>query len=422
MVDLDLGLGSALLVSDPDAFKHILRDRAKQYAKPEFFYRPVRASVGNGLVTSQGDFWLRQRRMIQPFLHRKYLVHIVQTMADAIEGVLESWTPHVLSGQTIDVFDEMSRVTMSVVSRAVFGHDLPAATFAEIAEIFPKLLDYINLRGFMPFIPTWVPLPGQRRFGRDRARMTELIRGVIESRRSAGGETMDLVSMMLNAVDDETNARMTDQQLIDESMTVFLAGFETTATALTWLWYALRDQPELRARLAEEADDVLDADVTPMEAVGKLELTRRVVSEAMRLYPPAPLLPRTALADDVIGGHRVPAGKTVLMFYYGLHHNPAVWHEPERFDPSRFEAAAVAERSRFAWIPFSAGPRGCVGDQFAMTEALLTAALVSRRFDLVVESRTVEPRFGATLRPSGAIRARLRARTATSGRPPRTAR
>jgi cytochrome P450 len=409
-VELQLGTRRVYLVSDPAVFQHVLRDNHKNYPKPDLLYGVLKKVAKNGLLTSEGDFWLRQRRMIQPHFHREQLANMARTITESIATVLDGWQDYATTGEQFDLGIQMSHVTMKVITRTMFGQGITSTEMEAVAKLVPDMLSYLSTRGFIPFIPEWVPLPVDYRFERNYAEFKALVLGLIDRRRQKPGS--DLISMLLNSVDDETSEQMTDDQLLDEAITIFAAGFETTATTLTWLWYILEQHPEIVEKMRQEISSVLGRRAPTAQDVPHLPYIKRVISECLRMYPPVPLLPRTSVSEDYIGKDRIPANATILLFYYGLHHNPQVWEAPEEFHPDRFLPDIVRKRSRFAWLPFSAGPRKCVGDEFAMMEATLATTMILQRFEISVTEKDIVPHFGVTLRPSKPLRAVVKQRYA----------
>lgn len=409
LVRIQAGPQAAYLVSNPDYFQYILRDNQANFAKSQKLYDAAKMMVGDGLLTSTGDFWLRQRRMIQPYFHRKQVAEFTSRMAAAVDGVLTSWEP-TLDGQTsVDLKDRMSQVTIEVISRTMFGENV--VTTDEMDQVSQDLIflaDYIAFRGYMPFIPLAFPMPGHNRYKRAMERLYEIVSRIIELGRNNQTESGTLVSMLVHTTDEETNEQMTVSQLFDETMTIFSAGFETTATALTWLFYLLDQHPQIKQDIQDEVDRVLGNRIPTFEDVRELTYTRMAFQEAMRYYPPSPLIPRTAQADDQLGDYQIPAGSMLLMFIYGLHHNSAHWQAPEQFDPTRFTPETTAGRSRFAYLPFSTGPRQCVGSEFAMVEGVLAAAMLMQRYNIdLVPNQQIKPNLSATLTPKPGVQVRI---------------
>lgn len=405
-VRLKIGPKSVYLVSDPALFQHILRDQVKIYRKSPFLYNAAKPMVGEGLLTSEGETWLRQRRMIQPYFHRQRIAVFSRMMTDVITGTMQAWDA---SGETnIDIGAYMAQLTVEIVSRTLFGTStLSPDDITNLGRDMMSAANYVALRGYMPFIPRSIPLPGHSRFQSAIGRLTQAVNTIIEAGKQSGDDD-SLIMMLLEAVDEETNQRMTRKQLFDEVMTIFSAGFETTATALTWLWVLLGQHPDVERRLRDEIDAALQGRIPTVNDIASLPYTRQVLQEAMRVYPPIPMLPRTATEDDVALGYHVPKGSIFLLFYYGVHHNPMHWNNPEAFDPDRFSSTNRDSRHRFAYIPFSAGPRQCIGSEFAMMEGTLVLAMMIQRYHLeLAPDQPFLPNLSATLKPNRDIKAVL---------------
>lgn len=405
-VRLKIGPKSVYLVSDPALFQHILRDDVKVYRKSSFLYNAAKPMVGEGLLTSEGETWLRQRRMIQPYFHRQRIAVFARMMTDVITGTMDAWDA---SAETnIDIGAYMAQLTVEIVSRTLFGTStLDADEIASLGRDMMSAANYVALRGYTPFIPQSIPLPGHSRFQSAIGRLTKAVNTIIEAGQKSGDDD-SLIMMLLDAVDEETSQRMTRQQLFDEVMTIFSAGFETTATALTWLWVLLGQHPDVERKLRAEIDEVLQGRIPTVSDIQSMTYTRHVLQEAMRVYPPIPMLPRTATEDNVAAGYHVPKGSIFLLFYYGLHHNAKYWSNPDVFDPDRFSSANRDSRHRFAYIPFSAGPRQCIGSEFAMMEGMLVLTMMMQRYQLkLAPDQPFMPNLSATLKPNRDIKAIL---------------
>jgi cytochrome P450 len=406
---LTIGPKSVYLVSSPSIFQHILRDNVRHYQKSRFLYNAAKPMVGEGLLTSEGETWLRQRRMMQPYFHRYRVAAFASMMVDVVTETMAAWDR---DGQRdVDIGAYMAQVTVDITSRTLFGTStLSPDDITSLGRDMMSAANYVALRGYMPFVPRSIPMPGHKRFHSAIGRLTQAVNTIIEAGKQSGDDD-SLIMMLLDAVDEETNQRMTRSQLFDEVMTIFSAGFETTATALTWLWTLIARNPEVGQKLRDEVDTVLQGRTPTVDDVPKLTYARQVMQEAMRFYPPIPMLPRTATADDVIEGYHVPKGSIFLMFYYGLHHNPKYWDAPETFDPERFSSANRDARHRFAFIPFSAGPRQCIGSEFAMMESTLVLAMMMQHYHIeVAPDQAIQPNLSATLKPNRDIRATLHRR------------
>ncbi len=396
------------LVNHPDYIKHVLQDNHRNYGKNTIAYRMLRLILGNGLVTSDGDFWLRQRRLAQPAFHRQRIEGFGTIMTQATLAMLERWEHDAATGQGFDLAQEMTRLTLRIAGETLFHIDLTDDA-NEVGQALAVGLEEIISRLSRPFaLPLFLPTPKNRRFIASRRALDQVVYGIIRDHRRTGEEQGDLLSMFMLAEDEETGERMTDQQLRDEVMTMVLAGHETTANALIWTWYLLAQHPEVEAKLAAELVAVLDGRVPTMADVPHLPYTSMVIQESMRLYPPVYIISRSATHDDEIGGYPVPAGTTVSMSPYAMHRHPDYWEEPETFAPERFAPEAVAERRRFAYIPFAAGPRQCIGNTFALTEAQLVLATVAQRFRPRLQpGHAVEPHAAITLRPRAGVHVTL---------------
>ncbi|MBC8099018.1 MAG: cytochrome P450 [Armatimonadetes bacterium] len=412
LIALKFGPLKVYLVSNPDYLQHMLRDEYTNYVKPELLYRVIRRVVGYGLVTSSGDFWLRQRRMIQPHLHRKQLPLLHTQMVTAVTAVLDSWALRIAAGEVFELSDEMAKITMEVISRTMFGNEvLSAADMKRFADSMNVINNYLGRNGYFGFMPDNFPFPGQRQFEQARQTVFELVNQMIQRCREQGDSVSGLMKMMLNTVDEATNEQMTDQQLFDEVMTLFSAGYDTTASVLAWLWTVLDQNPAVAQQLQAEVNAVL-GDVTPsFETVTQLEYTRKVFLELLRFRSVVAMLPRKAVAKDMVGGYEIPAGAFVLLFYHGVHHNPTVWQDPERFDPERFTPELVAQRHPFAYLPFSGGPRKCAADEFAMMEGPLIISMILQRFAVqVLPNQDFSSRITVTVRPHAGVKAHITAK------------
>jgi cytochrome P450 len=406
IVHLKAGPYRGFLITNPAQIKHVLQDNARNYHKSPLYDR-LRDNLGNGLLTSEDTFWLRQRRLAQPAFHRQRILAMADAMVDCAAQMLERWEAPASGGAAIDLVEEMMGLTQSIIVRTMFSIDLGPA-----AEIVNRTWPIINRRIGETFwvtkLETTLPLPANRRFWRALSELEAVVYRIIADRRSSGREEVDLLSMLLSARDEETGAGMTDQQLRNEVMTMLLAGHETTSLALSWTYYLLSGHPDVEQRIVDEVDRVVGRRRPSFADLEHLTATRAAIEESLRLYPPAWGLSRRAIDDDEIGGYRLRKGWLVFVIPFVVHRRPALWPDPERFDPGRFTPERDADRPRFAYIPFGGGPRGCIGNQFAMVEAQLIVAAVAQRYRVaLVEGQTIRPEPLITLRPSPGIRVRL---------------
>ena len=393
-----IGPRHGYLVTNPADIRHVLQDNARNYRKSPLYDR-LRVVFGNGLLTSEGEFWLRQRRIAQPAFHRHRIAALAGIMAGAARQVAERWDTIARGGQPVDVDEEMMRLTRTVVLRTLLGTDL--GPFSDrVDDAWRILNEHIGESFWSLGLTDWWPSARKRRFQAARAVLRGAVDHVIAARRRVPSESADLLSMLMNARDEETGDTMTDDQLRVEVTTFLLAGQETTSLALTWLWYLLSQHPAAQQRLEDEIDAALGARPPEYADLVNLPYTRMVIDEAMRLYPPAWGFSREAIGDDKVGGFRVPRGWLVFVIPYVLHRLPAFWDDPEAFDPERFAPERIAERPKFVYLPFGAGPRQCIGNQFALIEAHLILATLAQRYRLqLVPGHKVDPWPLITLRP-----------------------
>ncbi len=356
------------VIHHPDDVKRVLLSNHRNYTKGLGLDR-VKILLGKGIMTSEGELWKRQRYMMQPLFHRRVITGFAQLIAAANDRRIARWEDLARRGELVNLTDEMSELTLEIVLRSIFGRDLDRLT---------------QQLGANPFEVVTREQSRDLQFAYKFRSLTKLVAQLIERRRADSAEEhFDYVAMLMSARDKETGAPMGERELIDEVMTLIVAGHETTASGLNWTWHLLAQHPEAEARLHAELDaapELAAPSLTEMEALG---YTSQVVNEALRLYPPGWLLSRRTVAADVLGGFAVPAGTNVLLPLYLLHRHPRYWKEPDRFWPERFAPEHEAERPRFAYMPFAAGPRHCIGETFALYEMLMHLYKVARRYRLV---------------------------------------
>jgi cytochrome P450 len=358
------------LISHPDGVRHVLQEHPQNYSKG-FDYEILKTVLGDGLLTSEGAFWKRQRRLAQPAFHRQRIQGFVEKMTARSTALADAWSR---GSERRDVHADLMALTLTIVGDALFGAELSQDT-ALVGESLDRILHLFTTRGrsLWALLPLWLPTPAHLDFRRNRAKLDALVYRLIAARRASGyqGRT-DLLSMLMAAQDDEAEAgaaeserSMTDQQLRDESMTMLLAGHETTANLLTWTFLALEQNPAVAGAVREEIDSVLRGAPPTLADLPKLTLVDRVLKESLRLYPPAWAMSRMALVDDEILGFRIPKGSHLVLPQYIVHRREDFWPEPARFDPERFTEAAEKQRPRYAYFPFGGGPRQCIGNLFA---------------------------------------------------------
>jgi cytochrome P450 len=410
-VFMRVGAYNAYLVSRPADIKHVLQDNYANYRKSPLYER-IKDAAGHGLLTSEGSFWLRQRRLAQPAFHRERLAAMVETMQLEIARTASRWQRLADSGDTVDIGVEMMDLTQRIIVRTMFSTELGEAA-AVINRTWPVINRHIGEALWRTPIEARLPLPSNRRFRRALAELDTVVYRIIDARRRSGDDVSDLLSLLLAARDADTGERMDDLQLRDEVITMLLAGHETTSLALSWTYYLLSNHADVDVRLVDEA--AREPSRGDAATLDHLVYARMVVSESLRLFPPAWGFSRQALGDDEIGGFRVPKGSLVFIAPYVVHRRPALWPDPERFDPERFSASQTAARARFAYVPFGGGPRQCIGNQFAMLEATLILASLARRFRVeVLSGQRIRPEPLITLRPSPAVLVRIVERRAAA--------
>lgn len=362
--------------------------------------------LGESLLTNEGDVHGRQRRLIQPVFHHERIDAYTDAMVALGERAADRWR----SGETLDVHQEMARLTLAIVGRTLFDTDVEAEESSEISAALTEVLAQFN-RVFSPFLPITqrLPLPSTRRFHHAREVFDRTIYAMIADRRVCGTTEGDLLSMLLQA--NESGAGMTDTQVRDEAITLFLAGHETTANALTWTWYLLSRHPAAETALHAELAEVLGGRMPTVDDVPRLPTTVAALSESMRLYPPAWAIGRRALVDHRADGFAIPAGSVIVVSPWLLHHDERWWPEPITFRLDRFTDEAIAERPRHVYIPFGGGPRKCIGEGFARMEAVLLLATIAQRWRFQRQSsEEVAPQPAVTLRPRGGMPMRAIAR------------
>jgi cytochrome P450 len=400
------GLRSTLYtVFHPDGVRRVMATEADAYRKDNRFYQELRWSLGEGLLNSQDERWKRQRRFIQPLFTRRRIDGYAQGMGEEAETLAERWRRSVDAGEPIDLHAEMSRVTLRVVGRLLFGTDVERAV-PVVAYAFPVLGEYTRLRSYSPLpLPRSWPLPANRRAMRARDAVYGICDELIAARRASGATGEDLMSRLMAARDG--NEALDDEEIRDQVLIFLLAGHDTTAIALTFALHLLGHHPDAQARVRAEVADVA-GDRTPGAAdVERLTYTTMVLKEAMRLYPPAWAVGRRIAAGDELGGYALPPGADVMVSPWVTHRHPEFWDEPARFDPERFAPEAEAARHRHAYFPFGAGPRACIGQYFSMLEAAILLAVIVRDHELtsLAERVPLAPRI--TLHPAAPVPSRL---------------
>jgi len=383
------------VIHHPDDVKRVLVSNHRNYTKGLGLDR-VKILLGKGLMTSEGELWTRQRYMMQPFFHRRVITQFAEVIASANAQLVTRWDGLASRGEPVNLTDEMSALTLEIVLRATFGRDLERMT----REL-----------GGNPFDVVTKEQGRNLQFAFKFRSLTKLVAGLIERRRREQEEHFDYIAMLMSARDRDSGEPMGERQLIDEVLTLVVAGHETTASGLNWTWYLLSQHPEAEARLHAELAAVPDESAPSLQQMEQLAYTQQVINEALRLYPPGWLLSRRTVQPDVLSGYEIPAGANVLLPLYLLHRHPRYWRDPDTFLPERFAPDHDAERPRFAYMPFAAGPRHCIGETFALYEMLMHLHRIARHFRLVhVPDKPIELEAQINLRTRYPLHMRLERR------------
>ena len=383
------------VINHPDDIKRVMLSNHRNYTKGGGMDR-VKILLGNGIMTSEGAFWRRQRRMMQPAFHRRIISQFAQLIGEVNERYAQRWADHAARGELVNITEDTSELTLEIVLRSIFGDDL--------ARLEKE-------HGGNPFAVVHKEPSRDLKFAFRFRSLGKLVSQVMQWRRREGGEHFDFLAMLMDARDRETEAAMDDRELIDEVLTLVVAGHETTAAALTWSWYLLSQNAEVQAQLQAEADRAPDTLAPSLELAESQIYTHQVAQESLRLYPPGWLLVRRTIEPDVLGGFEIPARSEVFICPFMLHRHPDYWSDPEKFDPARFASVDTEERHRFAYVPFAVGPRHCIGEGLAMYEILVHLQRMARRFTFTrVDDAPIELEAQVNLRPRSNLMMRVTTR------------
>lgn len=397
-----MGSQQLYLVAHPEHLKYILQENSRNYIKGENF-KAIKLVIGDGLAVNEGESWRRERRLMQPTFHRQRVGALVNLMTKTIAQMLENWRT-IEPGKPLDVFAEMMQLAQTILLKSLLSID-SNDEINELNRAWDTAYEYLSSQLWAVLkLPLWVPTPKKRRFQAAMQTLDTVIYRIIRERRESSNAPDDLLSMLMDAYDEESGQGMSDEQLRDEIMTIFTGGFETSAAVLAWTWYLLSQHPSVECRLQEELTRVLGGRTPTLEDVPSLKYTRMVIEESMRLYPGAWVFTRTNLDADQIGGYHIPTHSLIMISPYVTHRLPTFWENPEEFDPERFTRERVAGRPRYAYFPFGGGPRQCIGEIFATTEMQLVMAMVAQKYRLhLVSEHPVEEEPMFTLRPRHGI-------------------
>jgi cytochrome P450 len=381
----------AYLVNHPDYIRHILQSNHHNYSKATYINNMFKEAIADGLLTSEGDTWLQQRRLMQPAFHNQRIAKLDTVIANECNAMLDRWQTNARTGEPVDIVKEMATLTLSITAKVLFGVELGdrAGSVGQAVNMGADLLEK----------------PRNPRFRNALQEVDQVVLAIIAERRKSNVDSGDLLSLMLETRDEETGQGMDDQQVRNQVITLLLAGYETTANALTWTWFLLVQHPDELEKLRAEVETVLAGKQAPrFDDLARLRYSRMVFEEGMRIYPPAWIMGRKSLAEDEVGDFRIPANTVIAISPYTMHRHPGFWESPEVFDPERFTPERSAGRHRFAYLPFGGGPRQCIGNNLAMAEAQIIIPMVVRRYNLeLLPDQPIKPDPLFILRPNREI-------------------
>lgn len=395
----------------PDCAEHVLSKHPNRYVKPDFFLERMGLVQGKGLFSSEGEYWRKQRRLMQPAFHQQQLVNLHAVMWRCVEDLLRKWE-NKPEDEVIDIAVEMTQLTLKILGLTLFSVDISGES-DRLGQALRTALEYVYYRLNSPLaLPTWIPTFKNLKFRQAKQTLDEVVREIIQSRRQNPIEQPDLLSLLLDCRDEETGEGMSDRELQDEVITLINAGHETTATTLAWIWYLLGSHPDVMAKMHDEIQTVLNGNCPTLEKLPQLQYTRQVFDESIRFCPAGlSIAPRVALEDDEIQGYFIPKGAIFIIAFYFTWRHPEFWDNPEQFNPDRFLPEQVNQRAKFAYLPFGSGPHTCIGKNYALMEATTIMAAIVQRFEIELlpnQSIEIDPRF--TLRPKYGVKVTVRKR------------
>lgn len=404
IVRFRIGQRALHMLAHPELAQEVLVERGNDFVKmPK--NQGLGLLLGNGLVTNNDhDSWLTQRRMIQPMFHRQRLAAMGDKMVAAGERMLERWQTRP-AGEVVNIAEEMMQVTLDIITQTMFSADVLSAA-GTVGPAVGLTTHFVSQRGVSPIqLPLSWPTRRNRAFRQATQTLDQIVYQIIDQRRAEGVAHGDLLDMLLEARDADNGESMSNQQLRDEVLTIFAAGHETTANALSWAWYALAQQPEILARLQAELDSVLAGRTPTIADLPHLPYTQQVFNEVLRVHPSVPSVPRLVAHDTLLRGYALPAKSLVLISIYNIHRHPEFWPEPKRFNPDRWAGDDHKRQHRLAFMPFGAGPRMCIGNNLALMEGQLLLAMIAQYAELrLVPDQQVTPEVAITLRPKGGLK------------------
>jgi len=393
-----------IITQRPEIAQRILQANHRGYIKATA-YRKLKLLLGEGLLTSEGETWLKNRRLVQPAFHKNSISSLIKVMHDATEQMLYRWQYFYAGGRPFQVERELSECTLAIACEAFLGHKLDKGG-SIVSEELPDLLQFMINRMLNPAaLPIWMPLPAHKKFMKSKNRIEGLIRSILFEKRHVAGQepVFDLLSMLIQATDDTTGKGMSTEHLIDEMLTFFLAGHETSAMGMTWLFYYLAKNPAVEQHVRDEIAKVVKSDRVTVQEVGELTYTNKVIHEVLRLKPPIWTIAREAKTADTIGDYDIEKGESIVINSYWMHRHPEFWGNAEGFNPNRFMGSTTNTIHKSAYLPFGAGPRICIGNHFAIMEMTVILVQVLKRFRIKLTQENQEVECSLTLRPKGGM-------------------
>lgn len=398
---------SAYLFAHPSYAEPVLSNHQELYPKPDVVNKPLNLMMGESILTAEGDSWLKNRRLMQPAFHMKQLASLVDVMVSCTESFIKEWESKP-DGEVIDIAEETLKLTLKIAGQTLFSKDISDED-SVLGNAFRAGYEFVSYKmNNLWTEPLWIPTSRNTGFKKAKKTLDDLILDIINYRRQNPSERNDLLSMLMSARDEETGEGMSNKQLQNEAITLLVAGHETAASSLAWTWYLLAEHSNIAEKLQEELRTVLNGSNPNFEKLPKLEYTRRIFDETLRLYPPAWGMVRTPKEDDEINGYLIAKNSIVTVGAFMIHRHPEFWQKPDEFNPDNFLQEKVNQRPKFAYFPFGGGKRICIGQNFALMEATIIIALISQRFKLELlpnQSIEIDPTF--TLRPKNGIKVKV---------------
>ncbi len=406
LVSARFGPERIVFANHPELVEQVLVEQNRKFIK-HYRLRQTRRTLGHGLLTSEGEFWRSQRKLAQPAFHRERIASYARLMVDFTEQMLESWA----HGQVRDIQEDMMRLTLEIVAKTLFDAEIGGEAGEARLAMETLMRSFIARTGSLINPPHWLPTPHNLRVERAIRRLERIILTIIAQRRKSGEDRGDLLSMLLHAQDEDSGRQMSDRQLRDEVMTLFMAGHETTANTLAWTWFLLSGHPDAEARLHTELDQVLGGRPPEVADLPRLRFTDSVVTETLRVYPTVWVVGREAIEPVELDGYRIPPGTTVFLPQWVIHRDNRWYDDAEAFRPERWEGGLIQRIHRYAYFPFGGGPRVCIGNNFAQMEATLILATIAQKFRVkLAPDAVIKPLATITLRPAHGVKVILEKR------------